>query len=31
MIDQTYGHLVADHADVARQKLDAYAGAVQAL
>jgi hypothetical protein len=27
MIDQTYGHLVADHADVARQKLDAYAGA----
>lgn len=30
MIDVTYGHLVADHADVARAKLDAYAGAVQA-
>jgi hypothetical protein len=26
----TYGHLAADHADVARQKLDAYAGSVQA-
>jgi hypothetical protein len=24
MVDATYGHLVADHADVARRKLDAY-------